>query len=295
LKVLSYKEMTEKFGENITVLLSFGTNRPEVLSFISELDKKHELIIPDVPLYGGNLFDREYFLTNEKRIIQTINLFEDDISQRLFVDVINFRLTGKLRYLNLCESIEVSLGSLLKDRSVGTIVDGGAYKGDTARIFLSVFEDTEKLYAVEPDPGSYSKLSELKDKRIQPVNAALSASSGITSFFSSSSRGASVSGVSKRSRSITVETTTIDKLLSGNACDIVKLDVEGNEKEALLGAKNTIVGFSPNLIISLYHRTDDLIEIPRMIKSISDSYALFLRRPFCVPMWDLNLFAVKRS
>ncbi len=294
-RVSSYSEIINIFGQDITVLLSFGTDRPEVLDFISELDKKHELIIPEVPLYGGVLFDIEYFHRNEEKIRNTISLFEDDYSKKLFTDAVNFRLTGKLKYLALCESFEHSVRELSGHCEVKVIVDGGAFTGDSARLFLTVFPDADLLLAAEPDPTSFSKLiSSTTDKRIVPINAALSSSNGETSFSASSSKGSGITGNAKRSRQITVNEKTIDTLLSERKCDLLKLDVEGNEREALVGAEYTVKRYNPCLIISLYHRTDDLFDIPRMIKDYSPEYSLFLRRPFCVPMWDLNLFAVKK-
>ena len=295
IKVSSYSDIIDKIGDNISVLLSFGTNRPEVLEFISELDKKHDLIIPEVPLYGGDVFDYEYFQNNQNKILATAKLFEDETSRSLFFDAVNFRLTGKMRYLTLCDPFDKSVKDLFGDSRIGVIVDGGAYRGDTANVFLNVFPGSEVLYAVEPDPHSFRKLTESSnDSRIRTVNAALSSFCGFTSFSSSSSRGAGVSGNSKRSKSISVPAVTIDAILNGEKCDLIKLDVEGNEREALLGAANTFNRFTPGLIISLYHRTDDLFDIPRSIKTVNEDYGLYLRRPFCVPMWDLNLFAVNR-
>ena len=296
IKVSSYSETVAKFGDDITVVQAFGSDRPDVLNFISELNKKHDLVIPEVPLYGGDLFEESYYLKNMDRILKTADLFKDEYSKQLFIDTVNFRLTGKLRYLKRCEPFDVSVKNLLGGNKVNVIVDGGAFKGDTAKTFLNVFPEVKTIYAVEPDPRSFSKLSaSTKDSRVLPVNAALSSSKGVALFSSSSSRGAGISGRSRRSETVSVETTTVDELLSGKRCDLLKLDVEGDEREALNGAKETIKEFAPCLVISLYHRTDDLFDIPRAVIEYNEDYSLYLRRPYCVPMWDLNLFAVKKG
>ena len=78
--------------------------------------------------------------------------------------------------------------------------------------------------------------------------------------------------------------------------DLIKLDVEGFEECALRGAKRLMTEFAPSLAVSLYHRTEDVFELPLMIKNFSPEYAAmkyYLRRPKCVPCWDLTLFAVK--
>ena len=295
IRVSSYAETIEKLGDDITILLSFGTSRPDVMGFISELDKKHELIVPEMPLYGGQIFDRSYFRTNEKKIRKTYGLLADDYSKRLFSDTINFRLTGKPSYLSLCEAFEKSVSELFGGQGVKVVIDGGAYKGDTVKTFLGSLPDVETIIASEPDPGSFTKLKEsVPDGRVKPVKTALSSSNGEVLFSSSSSRGAGISGSSKRSKKIPVEKTTVDSLLSGRKCDLIKLDVEGDEREALLGASETIKSQSPGLIVSLYHRTDDLFDVPEMIKELKGDYEFYLRRPCCLPMWDLNLFAIDR-
>ena len=294
IRVSSYRDIVERYGEDITVLISFGTTNTEVLNFISKLDKCHEVIIPEVPLYGGELFTKEYFLRNKKKIITSLDLFEDEESKRIFIDTVNFRLTGKLCYLKSCEPVEESIDSLFGNCDVKVAVDGGAYKGDTLKSIIGSFPGIEKIYAVEPDPGSISKISKFfSDVRIHPVNAALSSTDGFTSFNATSSRGSGVLSESKRSKKIEVEKISIDNLLSGEKCNLIKLDVEGNEADALFGAQNTVLNYSPCLLISLYHRTDDLFDLPRMVRKFDEGYKLFLRRPYCVPMWDLNLFAKK--
>ena len=47
------------------------------------------------------------------------------------------------------------------------------------------------------------------------------------------------------------------------------MDIEGAEIPALIGASDSIAKFKPKLAISVYHKWDDLKEIPKLINSIS--------------------------
>ena len=57
--------------------------------------------------------------------------------------------------------------------------------------------------------------------------------------------------------------------------DVIKMDIEGAEREALRGCSATIQQWSPVLMICLYHRWDDLWEIPRLIRSLGN-YEFYL-------------------
>jgi FkbM family methyltransferase len=69
----------------------------------------------------------------------------------------------------------------------------------------------------------------------------------------------------------TVQLTTIDNLTSElklQRVDFIKMDIEGAERQALRGAKETVARFRPRLAISLEHTPTDAEEIPALIWSL---------------------------
>ena len=65
-----------------------------------------------------------------------------------------------------------------------------------------------------------------------------------------------------------VRLTTIDKLVAEqqlNRVDFIKMDIEGAERQALEGARDTVARFRPKLAIAMEHRPEDLREIPALI------------------------------
>ena len=57
----------------------------------------------------------------------------------------------------------------------------------------------------------------------------------------------------------------------------VKMDIEGSERKALEGMKNTILKYKPKLAICVYHKFEDLWELPLYIKKLVPEYKLYIR------------------
>ena len=168
--------------------------------------------------------------------------------------------------------------------------------------FICAIPTLKKIYAFEPDPKSNFKLqaeaADIYRERGVTVIAyrtALGNKEEYREFSSSASRGAGEHGKNRRAKTVGVAYQRIDLL--NCPVDLIKLDVEGAEYDALLGAKNTMKESAPHLAVSLYHRTDDLWCLPLFIKEIyaDKNFKYYLRRVPCLPMWDLTLYAVRDS
>ena len=294
MKVASHDEIRKMYGDDIVVLPAFGTVRDDVMSFFVRLDSLHEMIIPEVPLYGGGIFDGEYLEEHRDALEEVYNMLSDSYSRELFCDVIRFRLTGKLCFLERCESVRKFLASFGFSEKIETALDGGAFKGDSAEDMIAAFPNVREIIALEPDPSTFRKLSafaESTNGTVLPVNAALSDRIGESDCVSSGSRGSGISGKNRRAKNVTVRTDTVDNLCRETKLDFLKLDVEGFEREALAGGADTVMRDRPVMAVSLYHRTDDIFSLPLSVKSLLGDAKLYLRRPRCIPMWDLTLYA----
>ncbi|MEK7406831.1 MAG: FkbM family methyltransferase [Acidobacteriota bacterium] len=74
-----------------------------------------------------------------------------------------------------------------------------------------------------------------------------------------------------------VPLTTIDKLveeLKLERVDFIKMDIEGAEQQALVGAQRTLAKFRPRLALSSYHRPDDPVQIPRLVRQAWPGYRM---------------------
>lgn len=93
---------------------------------------------------------------------------------------------------------------------------------------------------------------------------------------------------------IEVNCTTIDEALGGSGADFIKMDIEGSEYHALIGAKETIRRYKPQLAICIYHKPEDIIQLPELILEYNPSYTLFLRH-YTTKSDDTVLYAVPES
>ncbi len=81
----------------------------------------------------------------------------------------------------------------------------------------------------------------------------------------------------KGSHKISLPLTTIDKLAAELALprvDYIKMDIEGAEPNALMGARNTIAKWKPRLSLAAYHQEDHPVRIPAIVRSIRADYTV---------------------
>ena len=286
-KLSSYSELKERFGE-MTVLLSFGSSRPEVLDNIKKISAEQELYAPDVPVYGDTLFNSEYLSANKKAFCRVYSRLADEQSRETFENVIRYKLSGRLDYLFGCEvSEDEPYSSFLKLGNSESYIDLGAYTGDTVADFLSRTKGYNSITAVEPDKKSFKKLIKNTEglNNFKAINACVSDLGGTALF---SMRGGRNSSLGEGEE---IAAVTVDEIAE-NGATFIKADVEGEEKRVISGAKNTILRYKPKIQLACYHRTEDLITLPDAVDKIRSDYRLYMRRFPSVPAWDMNYYFV---
>ncbi len=285
--VLRFSDVKEKYGDFI-ILVCFASSLEGVLDRMIELDRKYELYLPDVPVCGDEIFTRGFFDSHRAEFERVYSLLGDAESQKIYENVIAYKLSGRLCYLLDAVSNGVPPYRLIDTRSWRVAVDAGAYVGDTAEEMLAFAPTLERVYAIEPDPRTFKKLAALDEPRIVPINAAVSNGCGRVTFNAAGGRGAR-RGSGKRE--IEIDAVSIDSL-SLTRCDYIKYDVEGEEARALCGSLDTLARCQPSLLVSLYHRSEDLYSLPLFLCERFEKMKLYLRRRRCVPAWDLDLICI---
>lgn len=155
-------------------------------------------------------------------------------------------------------------------------VDLGAYTGDTIEEFISTYgvNSFDKIYAYEMSEDSMKVLQEkTKDfPNIIARNRAISNALGMGSVVENT-ESASANVLCEGGKTII---TTLDEDVLGKIT-MLKMDIEGSETKALLGAQKHITLYKPKLMISIYHGFEDVIGIYKLLKSWNLGYKFYLR------------------
>ncbi|MBQ3791494.1 MAG: FkbM family methyltransferase [Clostridia bacterium] len=293
--VLTLSEIRKEYPERV-ILVTFGTKDPETMDSLRDLSREEELYLPDVPFCPGPLFTREAFLERLPDLERIEQSFADPESKILLEEIIRYRLTGEIRYLDRTASFRDIL-RLFPEETVRCAFDGGAYTGDTAREMLTVFPHLKRIDCVEPDPVSFRKLSAYAkdEKRVVPHHAMFGSPDLPGVFEALGNRGSAAGRKDGKGRRSEVPVITPDSLALSHFPDLVKLDVEGLELDAVTHGKSLIGPHGSHWIVSVYHRTWDLCEIPVLFLRYAGAYRFYLRRMPCFPAWDLVFLAVKKQ
>ncbi len=281
------KKLSEFDGDFI-IAVGFATCVPDVMNHIYSLAEKYRVIVPCVPVFGDEIFNREFIEKNEKKINAAYNLFEDE-SKRIFAGCVNFIFGGELGVLaSVTSEKDEVFKNVLKLNSSESYLDLGAYRGDTVEEFLQYCGgEYESITAIEPDRRTYKKLCAYLEKIPDSTAYQNAIYNEITTLCFSNKAGRQ-STISDKGEEI--ETITVDKLCENQKATYIKMDVEGSESEAIEGAEKTLKEQKPKLNIALYHKSADIFELPLKISQINPDYKFYIRRHPYIPCWDMNLY-----
>ncbi len=287
-KVLSYSEAKEKYGDFVT-LMTFAIHDEPTLSKIRKMSEETELYSPTVPIAGKGLFTYSYLKDNAENFRKAYGMLEDEKSKESYINILNFKISGKTDYLFDCHSEKKEVYEKLIPLSENEIIaDLGAYDGDTIREFLSATGGRyEKIYAFEPDAKNFRKLTRKTEGMERLTLFNIGAWDKKETLFFDIKGGRN----SHRSDSGTpIEFDSVDNLIR-DKITLLKMDIEGAELQALNGAENTIRTHLPKLYVCAYHRNEDMFALPFKIRELSDKYRIYFRQHPYIPAWEANFYA----
>jgi FkbM family methyltransferase len=169
-------------------------------------------------------------------------------------------------------------------KSGDVIIDAGACWGNTALYFAYLAGDAGKVFSFEftNNVEIFKKNISLNPdvaKRITLIEKALWKNSGDKLYFNESGPGTKVSSAQKDKvksvQAISIDDFVLEQRLK--KVDFIKMDIEGSEQAALLGAINTLQKYKPQLAIAIYHnRLEDFVHVPLMLRDLNLGYKFYL-------------------
>ncbi|WP_196604817.1 FkbM family methyltransferase [Pectinatus haikarae] len=303
---------SEKWGK---CLCGFDIISPEFFSKkINRQNKKVGIIIAidcldsvlgiekQLKLLGINCVSWNFYIEKEIREIKPYANFEkiydtskiesmkeildDDVSKEIIEEIMHIRkqkydFTEKMKqrfhYLRMKGNIQYLDKDILTFTQDEIVLDAGAYNGDTMGEYYAVNNGWKKYYCIEADAITYKKLLVKTSlfEHVDVFNVGLGKSVGKASFFSEDTMGSHLDFSGNNRGNSEIEIRTVDSF--NEAFTFIKMDIEGAEYDAILGAQKTLEKYKPKLAICIYHKNTDLWKIPLLIKKIVPEYKFKVR------------------
>lgn len=181
---------------------------------------------------------------------------------------------------------------ILKCDKQDVMVDLGAYTGDSILDYINTYGTYKRIYAYEITEESFETLkkntSEFADIVLRKKG--VSSTSG-TMYIDM--QNCSAGNKLLESGGEKIEVVSLDDDIK-EPISVIKMDIEGAEMSAIMGAEKHIKNEKPRLLVSAYHNPEDLFAIPTLINSLRDDYKFYLRFNGHGCLWpcDYVIFAV---
>ncbi len=280
----------EEIYDDFIIALCFGSQLEDVMNHIKAVAEKHTVLVPSVPVFGDNIFDKVFAEKYFSLISKAYDVLEDDFSKEVYKNLLLFQYTGELPYLFEAESSkDEAFKNILQLGDNEFFADLGACKGDTIEEFLGYVSDYEKILAFEPNTKNFEKLKLYCEgvKNTEIWNVAVHSKEDVLYFNKKSGRSSAETG-----SGVAVRATSLDNILQDRKATYVKMDVEGCEAQAIEGAVNVLSKHKPKLNLAVYHRSEDIFSVPLLIKTINPDYKIYLRHHPYIPHWDTNIYCI---
>jgi len=173
-------------------------------------------------------------------------------------------------------------------------IDAGCYDFSNSLDFIKwTGREDSKVIAFEPDPRQYSvcleKSKSLHNAFVHPYGLW---NKNTELFFSSNDNVRAASRITDApDTNLSIKVKALDSVLTGEYVSFIKMDVEGAELNALKGAAKTIKKHKPILAVCVYHKAEDILEIPEFTLSLNNNYKFYLRH-YSVSICETVLYAL---
>lgn len=209
----------------------------------------------------------------------TYESLADEFSKKVYIGILNSKISLNNKYLNNISSKseeQYFAPDIIELEENEVFCDCGSFHGDTLDVFIKHTKGVyEKYLAFEADPTNfYALLNNINEKGYKNVDAyklgcwdkkdSLKFSPNLTA------------GKLMGDGEITINVDALDNIVQ-TPLTFLKMDIEGAEEKALIGAKDIIKKHQPILAICLYHSLEDYGKLPTLIREFDSNYTFYIR------------------
>ena len=237
---------------------------------------------------------QDFFRNYEGEAICILSKYHKEMYEQLLGDGIH-----REQIINIGDFLEglasrqyFDLKCLPHEQGREIFVDAGSFDGMTSVYFKQWCQGDAFAYVFEPDRTCRQKCIENLEKyQVSYEFFQKGVWSGETKLrFNYLGNGNNSGRIEEQGDEI-IEAVSLDSILSDKKITFIKMDIEGAEYQALLGAERIIRKHQPKLAVSIYHRLEDILQIPEIILKFCPQYRLYLRH-YSVKKYETVLYAL---
>jgi FkbM family methyltransferase len=224
--------------------------------------------------------DTSYVNRSQTRIEKAKSILSDQKSKDLVDQIIRYRLRGQVTDIPEPENILIQYLplDLPTPPMVLRMLELGSFRGEDMIRLSESGRSIETAFCFEPDLNNFRLLvNSVNNLSLPNVYFLPIGAYNQTGFLQFSSDRNSSARVLK-SGAQTILAMNITEFLGKNSVNYIKMDIEGAESEALDGLENVVKLQKPHMAICVYHKPEDLWELPLKVHGmVPNSYDFFLR------------------
>jgi FkbM family methyltransferase len=287
LKCVSPAEL-EQYKNDIAILIT-TQHYKKIYAQLLEKGFKKIFAVTEYRLLNDGYFKNKQNLQKiKKNVLKVMDILEDERSKEIMFTLIrnwfDFNV-DEAGYEEIFTNDQYYPTGIIQLSDKESFVDVGAYNGDTVFDFIKRTNNKfDSIFAFELDKKNFNEMELSVDKlqrnsqqKIRLYNLGLldeeknvyyeTGGSGMQSTFINVINAASDCG----------KTVRLSDVIKNEKVTFIKMDIEGSEPQALLGAEEIIKKQKPKLAICVYHKPEHLWEIALYLKKIVPEYKIYIR------------------